>query len=66
MWSPDNEVNANIIFDFKSRKVKLTNYTLHTPTDNTRDYPKSWRVECSNNMKKWVVVDTRSNEWKPI
>lgn len=41
MWSPDNEINANLLFDFKTRKVKLTHYTFHTPTNRTSDYPKS-------------------------
>ena len=62
MWSPDNETNANLIFDFKTRKVKLTDYTFHTPTDETGEYPRSWRVECSNNLSNWQTVDTRFDE----
>lgn len=62
MWSPDNEVNSNLIFDFKTRKIKLTDYTFHTPTNRTNEYPRSWRIECSNNLSNWQIVDIREDE----
>lgn len=62
MWSPDNESNAYLIFDFKSRKVRITNYTFQTPINQTSDYPKSWTVDCSNNLANWYIIDVRKNE----
>ena len=50
-----------LLFDFKQRKIKLTHYTLHTPS-NGGSYPRSWIVECSNDRKKWITRDNRIDE----
>lgn len=63
MWSPNNERNAHIFYDFFDRKVKLTDYTFHTPKDESRDYPKSWSIECSNDLINWIEVDNRLNQY---
>lgn len=57
MWSPDNEENSYIQFDFINSRVNITNYTLHTPSNDTKDYPKSWIVQCSNDLNNWVTFD---------
>lgn len=62
MWSPNGENGATVTFDFRNKKVKLTNYTFHTPSYPTKDYPRSWLVECSNDNSSWVTLDERSNE----
>ncbi|KAK8892383.1 hypothetical protein M9Y10_029609 [Tritrichomonas musculus] len=62
MWSPNNQKNAFLIYDFKTRKIKLTDYTFHTPTTDTRDYPKSWIIEGSNDSKNWDKIDERKDE----
>lgn len=62
MWSPSNHNHEYLIYDFKNIKVKLTNYTLHTPTSPTKDYPRSWIVECSNDCKNWIQIDERRDE----
>lgn len=61
MWSPDNEQNANILFDFKDRRIKLTYYSLQTPIQRTSDYPRYWKVECSNDLVSWKIVDTQND-----
>lgn len=62
MWSPNGEQNATLLYDFKKRKIKLSDYTFHTPKNRTEDYPRSWIIECSNDNNSWVTVDTRNDE----
>lgn len=62
MWTPDNENNANLIYDFTNKKVKLYDYTIHTPSIETGYYPKSWSIECSNDLTNWVLLDDRKDE----
>lgn len=62
MWSPDNEKNSTLLFDFKDQAIQITDYTLHTPSDLSGNTPKSWVVECSNDNDSWATVDTRNNE----
>lgn len=57
MWSPNNEQNSYLLYDFKTRKIKLTNYSFRTPT-NSNDYPKSWIVECSNDRNDEEVMNS--------
>ena len=58
-WSNDEE-EATLLFDFKLKRVKLTNYTLHTTDSGC--HPMSWVVECSNNLNDWFTRDERNNE----
>lgn len=62
MWSPDNEENSYVQFDFINNKICMSNYTLHTPTADTKDYPKSWIVQCSNDLNEWITVDKQIDQ----
>lgn len=62
MWKSDNSFWPSVTFDFINKKVKLFNYSLHTPSDDTGNYPRSWIVECSNNLNHWFTVDVRKDE----
>lgn len=62
MWSPNNEKNGYVQFDFVKNSVNVSFYTLQTPTDITLDYPKSWEVRCSNNLKEWTMIDKQLNQ----
>ena len=62
MWSPNGVKNATVTFDFKEKKVQLSNYSFHTPSVSTYDYPKSWLIECSNDAINWECVDDRKDE----
>lgn len=62
MWSPNNEKNSFVQFDFCKNSVNVLFYSLQTPTEKTLDYPKSWEVKCSNNLKEWIVIDKQINQ----
>lgn len=62
MWSPNNEENCFIQFDFIKNKVNLSSYTFQTPVKPTKDYPKSWKIECSNDSINWKVVDQKIDQ----
>lgn len=62
MWSPNGERNSTVTFNFKDKKVLLTHYTFCTPSESTRDYPRSWIVECSNDNENWICLDERKDE----
>lgn len=59
MWSPANENNFSLIFDFKDRHVDLQAYTFHTPVENTKDYPRSWNVMVSVDGSHWRYSDVK-------
>ena len=50
--------NSWILFDFKDKKVHLTNYTLRTHKYGSGTcHLKSWILEGSNNGKDWEEID---------
>ena len=53
--------NVWICFDFKEKKIKITNYTIKSDSDppNFRQL-KSWRIEISNDGIKWDKIDERN------
>ena len=53
-WSKDVK-NSWIQFDFKSRSISLKSYSL-------RSYrgPKSWKIEGSNDMNTFILIDQRN------
>jgi hypothetical protein len=53
--------NSWICFEFKSRVLRPTHYSIRTPTDYDYHQPRSWVLEGSNNNKEWIVLDTRRN-----
>ena len=62
MWTPNNERNGYVQFDFVKNYVNVSFYTLQTPTSETLDYPKSWEVKCSNNLKEWTTIDKQLDQ----
>lgn len=58
-----NESKATINFDFKDKKVQLTNYSIKSYDNSTNGYHlKDWVVEVSNDAEHWKNVDERTNE----
>ena len=55
-WWSENVKNSWIQFDFKTRSVSLKSYSL-------RSYrgPKSWKIEGSNDMNTFTLIDQRNN-----
>lgn len=61
-YSSNNEPNVKVCFDFKNRKIQLDSYSIKS-TDNHQNmgHMRNWVVEVSNDLKKWYIVDRRSN-----
>jgi hypothetical protein len=54
-----NEPNQWICYDFKNRKVRLPNYSIHLYSGHF--YLRSWIVEESLNCSKWFFLDCHQN-----
>ena len=55
-----NGTDAWICFDFKKRKIKLTNYQIKS-YDYQNCHLKSWIIEISNDGINWRKIDERVN-----
>ena len=59
----DNQLNGYFEFDFKDKKVVISNYEFQTPdSDDDNGYPKNWSIECSDDGKEWFVIDNVRND----
>lgn len=57
-----SEANSWICFDFKSRRVIPSAYSIKTIKGNPNHfYPKSWVIEGSNNNSIWQTIDSHNN-----
>jgi hypothetical protein len=61
-WWSENVKNSWIQFDFKTRSISLKSYSLRS-----RYGPKSWKIEGSNDMNTFTLIDQRNNpnDFKP-
>lgn len=48
-----------VVFDFKNRKIKLTNYAIKSNNKGGDGAMKSWKIEVSNDGKTWIKIDDR-------
>lgn len=54
--------NDWIMFDFKNRKVNLTNYSIKSnSTSKNGSNLKSWAIEISEDGKTWTKIDEQKN-----
>ncbi|KAK8870281.1 hypothetical protein M9Y10_008159 [Tritrichomonas musculus] len=52
----------HIRFDFKSRKIDISRYSVRTgPKPKNIDHLKSWKLEGSNDGKNFVLLDKQEN-----
>ncbi|OHT05646.1 F5/8 type C domain containing protein [Tritrichomonas foetus] len=59
----DDEKNAWVLFDFKTYRVRITDYSIKTYDYNKdNNHLKNWVLEVSNNKSDWEIIDTRSND----
>ena len=58
-WTSVNERNSFVQFDFKSRRVCLTGYSLMSHSGNSNFFV-SWAIEVSNDGLTWEAVDERN------
>lgn len=49
-------------FDFKTRAMKPTRYSLRTRGDADVGQPRSWVLEASNDALAWTTLDTRTGQ----
>ena len=59
-WTSHDEPNSFIKFDFKSRRVCLSHYSLMSGTSNK--HLISWVIEVSDDDSTWEVVDERNTQ----
>lgn len=50
-----------ICYDFKERKVKVTNYSINSIKQYTGHHLKSWVVEVSDDGNNWTQIDERKD-----
>ncbi|OHS99969.1 hypothetical protein TRFO_33487 [Tritrichomonas foetus] len=61
-WTNDVE-NSFFIFDFKNKRVKLTDYTIMSSRRvRCNDHPRNWVIEISNNKENWKIIDQQNND----
>ncbi|OHS98879.1 hypothetical protein TRFO_34782 [Tritrichomonas foetus] len=63
-WTLKNENNGYIQIDFKDKMINLSHYSLHTPvcSEKISHTPKTWTIEGSNDLNRWNILDSRSND----
>jgi hypothetical protein len=57
-WYSTNVENSWIQFDFKTRSVSLTNYTIKSDGDSV-DHLLHWSIDGSNDLVSWAKLDHR-------
>jgi hypothetical protein len=50
-----------VCYDFKARKVALTDYSIRSRYDHAQDNLRSWVIEVSNDGAHWMEADRRQN-----
>ena len=58
-FSSEDEPNSWICYDFKSRLVTPTSYSIRSHVG--AGFPKSWVLEVSNDGHAWTVIDRRDD-----
>ena len=56
---PQSESETYIIFDFRSKIVDLCSYFIRGAENY---YPKTWRIEGSNDQSQWKRLDRKVND----
>ncbi|OHS99579.1 hypothetical protein TRFO_33950 [Tritrichomonas foetus] len=58
-----NKKNSYVCFDFKNHQISLINYSLKTSDDILSPFHlRSWKIEGSNDRRKWKKLDSHSND----
>ena len=58
-WYSSSSTDSWIQFDFKSRTVCLSGYSIRTGKNCNNYHPLSWVIEVSNDKSTWEPVDDR-------
>jgi hypothetical protein len=57
-WYSNNLAHSMIQFDFKTRRVALTNYTIKS-AGHSNNHLLHWSIDGSNDLTSWVTLDQR-------
>ena len=58
--SDNNNDRSFIVFSFTCPTL-ITHYTLKTRTDDSENFPVSWKVEASIDNSNWYLIDLKEN-----
>jgi hypothetical protein len=58
-FQSENHPNQWLCYDFKDRRIRLTDYSIAAHTKNW--FLRSWVVEGSEDGSTWTILDERSN-----
>lgn len=62
LFFSDNNENSWLLYDFKNRKVRPTDYTIRSrPRSKDNDHPRSWIIEGSNDKVHWKTLDSHKD-----
>lgn len=62
-YESNDDENIYVCFDFKDRRIQLTNYSIKSNKDGYNCFNlKSWIVEVSNDGESWTNVDEHQND----
>lgn len=59
----NNEILANICFDFKDKKVNISDYSIKSyDQESYTGHLKDWNIDVSNNGENWITIDSHKND----
>lgn len=62
-WFSGNKPDQWICFDFKNRRVRVTDYRIKTHKFSSYScHLKEWKLQGSDNQSEWVDLDTRDTD----
>lgn len=61
LFGSKNQPEQWICFDFKNNLLQVKNYSIRSSSfwGQNQEHPKNWVLECSNDKKKWRIIDKK-------
>ena len=59
-YSSANQPNSYIRIDFRNHSVSVSAYAIMSSNQSDPDFMQSWVLEGSNNLKKWINIDSHN------
>ncbi|KAK8893839.1 hypothetical protein M9Y10_022268 [Tritrichomonas musculus] len=62
-YHSNNDILSEIYFDFKDKKIQLTDYSIKSyDQESYTGHIKDWAIDVSNDGKNWDTIDTHKND----
>lgn len=62
-YQAKNESDVFVCFDFKSRRIQLSNYSIKSYTNGENNmHLRNWTIEVSNNGENWEEIDRHTDD----